>query len=77
MVNEVARNISKDLPELLIYTLAYADTQKPPTITKPEDNVSPSVWSSLAAQNAPASAVLQLAGSDLKLISILILRCLL
>ena len=43
VVNEVARNISKDLPELLIYTLAYADTQKPPTVTKPEDNVSASV----------------------------------
>lgn len=39
VVNEVARNLSKDRPDLLIYTLAYASTQKPPTITKPEDNV--------------------------------------
>ena len=39
VVNAVARNLSVDRPEMLIYTLAYASTQKPPTITKPEANV--------------------------------------
>ena len=65
MVNEVARNLSKDRPELLIYTLAYAATQKPPTITKPEDNVSTSDLNLiLAALNARAVLVcLMLSGA--------------
>jgi len=38
-VNHVAHNLSQDYPSLLINTLAYAKTQRPPTVTKPAENV--------------------------------------
>lgn len=38
-VNEIARDIAKDYPNVLIDTLAYQYTRKPPLITRPEPNV--------------------------------------
>lgn len=38
-INDIARDIAKDHPEILINTLAYNKTEKPPQHIKPEKNV--------------------------------------
>ncbi len=38
-INEIAANIAKDYPDIMIHTLAYTVWQKPPKYLRPRDNV--------------------------------------